>query len=408
MKSVVFLGDGMADEPFAPLDGRTPLEVARHPHMDYMASHGVFGMARTVPLGMPPGSDTANLSVFGYDPKIYYSGRSPLEAASIGIPLELEDVTYRCNLVTLSPAERLEDAVMVDYSSDDISTEEARELVAFLRPHLEAAGRELHAGFHYRHCLVLRNAADGTDLTPPHDITGKPVRDCLPKGGNGELLLSLMETSYALLRDHPVNQRRMAQGLHPATCVWFWGEGRRPALSPFREKFGVERGAVISAVDLVQGIGVCAGLDCIKVPNITGNYHTDFAAKGRAAVQAFRDGYEFVYIHVEAPDECGHHGEMKEKIWSIEQIDEKVMGPVLEYFRSCGEPWSALVMPDHPTPLGKLTHTATPVPFALLRSDGERDGHTRFTEAAAEAAGLFVDPACQIMSRLVAKEPMSF
>ena len=408
MKSVVFLGDGMADEPFAPLDGRTPLEVSRHPNMDYMASHGYFGLARTVPFGMPPGSDTANLSVFGYDPKIYYSGRSPLEAASIGIPLNGEDVTYRCNLVTLSEADKLEDAVMDDYSSGEITTAESAELIAFLKPHLEAAGRELYAGISYRHCLVLRAAGDGTTLTPPHDISHKPVRDHLPSGGNGELLLSLMKKSYELLRDHPVNKARVARGLNPATACWFWGEGRKPALDTYREKFGVEKGAVISAVDLVQGIGVCAGLECIKIPTATGNYHTDFAAKGRAAVEAFRRGCEFVYIHVEAPDECGHHGETKEKIFSIEQIDEKIMGPVLDYLRSTGEPWSALVMPDHPTPLAKLTHTPTPVPFALLRSDDPREGERRFTEAAAGETGLLVDPACQLAGLLLADRPAAF
>ena len=395
------MGDGMADEPFAGLDGKTPLQMANHPMMDYMASHGRFGLTRTVPLGMPPGSDTANLSVFGYDPEIYYTGRSPLEAASMEIPLGPGDVTYRCNLLTVSDAASLSEATMVDYSADDISTEEAAELIEFLRPYLEAAGREIYPGIHYRHCLVLRDAADGTTLTPPHDITGKPVRDYLPKGGNGEMLLALMERSYELLRDHPVNQKRAAAGLNPANCAWFWGEGRKPALTPFKELFGVERGAVISAVDLVQGIGVCAGLEKIIVPGATGNYHTDFSAKARAAIEAFESGNEFVYIHVEAPDECGHHGETKEKIWSIEQIDEKIISPVLEYLRSTGEPWSALVMPDHPTPLAKLTHTNTPVPFALLRSDDFREGERRFTEAEAEAAGLYLEKGCELMPQLV-------
>ena len=400
MKSVVFLGDGMADEPFAGLDGKTPLEVANHPHMDYMASHGIYGLTRTVPLGMPPGSDTANLSVFGYDPKVYYTGRSPLEASSMGIPLNPEDVTYRCNLVTLSEADRLSDAVMVDYSSDEISSEEARELIEFLREHLEVPGRELYPGISYRHCLVLRAAADGTELTPPHDITGKPVREYLPKGANAALAMELMEKSYSLLRDHPVNSARRAAGKNPANSIWLWGEGRKPALTPFREKFG-RHGSVISAVDLVQGIGVCAGLNVIHVPGATGNYTTDFAAKGRAAVEAFRGGDEFVYIHVEAPDECGHHGQVKEKIWSIEQIDEKILGPVLEYLRSTGEPWSALVMPDHPTPLAKLTHTATPVPFAMLRSDADRNADCRFNESEAAHTGLFIDPACQLMEKLI-------
>lgn len=403
MKHVVFLGDGMADEPFAPLGGHTPLELANHPGMDFLATAGEFGLTRTVPHGMPAGSDTANLSVFGYDPKIYYSGRSPLEAASMGIPLAQEDVTYRCNLVTLSDAESIEDTVMVDYSSDDISNEEAHELIAAIAPIFEKAGCELHPGVHYRHCLVLRNAPDGAQLTPPHDISGKPVREYLPKGEHSELFLQLMNAAREVLLSHPVNQKRIAAGLHPANSVWFWGEGRRPALTSFREKFGVERGGVISAVDLVQGIGVCAGLEVIPVANITGNYHTDFAAKGRAAVKALtQDGFDFVYIHVEAPDECGHHGEAKEKIWSIEQIDEKIILPVLEALRKSGEPFSALVMPDHPTPLAKLTHTPTPVPYALYRSDAEVKGPKQtFTEANAEKTGIFTTEACTLMPRLL-------
>lgn len=401
MKHVVFLGDGMADEPFAPLGGHTPLELARHPGMDFLASQGEFGLTRTVPPGMPAGSDTANLSVFGYDPKIYYSGRSPLEAASMSIPLAPEDVTYRCNLVTLSDADNIENAVMIDYSADDISNEEAHELIAAIAPLYAAAGCELHAGFRYRHCLVLRAAASGAELTPPHDITGKPVAGHLPKGENRALLLSLMERSREILRKHPVNQKRIEAGLHPANSVWFWGEGRRPALTPFREKFGIARGGVISAVDLVQGIGVCAGLEVIPVAGITGNYHTDFAAKGRAAVEALRSGFDFLYIHVEAPDECGHHGEAKEKIWSIEQIDEKIILPVLEYLRENGEAFSALCMPDHPTPLAKLTHTPTPVPYALYRSGVNAGSDHRFTEAEAEKTGVFTKEACMLMPRLL-------
>ena len=402
MKHIVFLGDGMADEPFAPLGGHTPLELADHPCMDYLAANGEFGLARTVPDGMPAGSDTANLSVFGYDPKIYYSGRSPLEAASMGIPLAPEDVTYRCNLVTLSDAERLADAVMIDYSADDISTEEAHELIAAIEPLFREAGCEIFPGFHYRHCLVLRAAETGASLTPPHDITGKSIAGHLPSGTNGTLLLSLTERARTILRDHPVNRKRVEAGLHPANSVWFWGEGRRPALTPFREKFGVARGGVISAVDLVQGIGVCAGLEILSVPGITGNYHTDFAAKGRAAVQALRDGFDFLYIHVEAPDECGHHGEAKEKIWSIEQIDEKILRPVLTYLRDSGESFSVLCMPDHPTPLAKLTHTPAPVPYALYRSGESAARRCRFTEADAAQTGVFTPEACALMPRLLA------
>lgn len=391
----------MADTPVPALGNKTPLEAAKHPGMDFLASRGRFGMTRTVPFGMPPGSDTANLSVFGYDPAVYYSGRSPLEAASMGIPLQREDVTYRCNTVTLSEEENIEDCRMIDYSAGEITSAESHELIEYLRPYLEREGWELHPGISYRHCLVLRKAADGAILTPPHDISGQSVRGRLPEGQNAEELRRWMIRSRELLRDHPVNCKRVAAGKNPANCLWFWGEGRKPALDPFRDKFGVRKGAVISAVDLIQGIGVCAGLDVLKVGNITGNYHTDFAAKGRAAIEAFRQGYEFVYIHVEAPDECGHHGEIKEKVFSIEQIDEKIICSVLDYLKSTGESFGALCMPDHPTPLAVLTHTADPVPFALYRSDREEDHPIRYTEAEAAGTGVFADRACSLMAGLV-------
>ena len=401
MKSVVFLGDGMADYPIAALDNMTPLEKSVHPGMDFLAQNGLFGLARTVPKGMPPGSDTANLSVFGYDPEIYYSGRSPLEAASMGIPLDIADVTYRCNTVTLSEAADLADADMIDYSAGEITTEESRQLIEYLRDQIARDGLELHPGISYRHCLVLRAGADGAKLTPPHDITGKPVHEYLPSGQNAELLMAIMRRSYEILKDHPVNLARVAAGKNPANCVWFWGEGRKPDLTPFAEKFGVQRGAVISAVDLIHGIGRCAGLESIEVANITGNYHTDFAAKGRAAIEALQSGCEMVYIHVEAPDGCGHHGEIPEKVWSIEQIDEKIVRPVLDYLRSTGEDFSALLMPDHPTPIAKLTHIDDPVPFALYRSDTVRRGAERFTEANAAASGVYIEKACDLMEMLV-------
>ena len=400
MKCVVFLGDGMADTPVPALGNKTPLEAARHPSMDFLASRGKFGKTRTVPFGMPPGSDTANLSVFGYDPEIYYSGRSPLEAASMGIPLAPEDVTYRCNTVTLSEEENIEDCRMLDYSAGEITSAESRELIEYLQTQLMRKGWELHPGISYRHCLVLRNAETGAELTPPHDISGQSVRGRLPGGQNGALLREWMEHSRSLLREHPINKKRVAEGKSPANCLWFWGEGRKPALDLFREKYGIERGAVISAVDLIQGIGVCAGLEVLKVENITGNYHTDFAAKGRAAIEAFKNGCEFVYIHVEAPDECGHHGEIQEKVFSIEQIDEKIILPVLEYLQGTGEPFAALCMPDHPTPLAVLTHTAEPVPFALYRSDSEEDHPMRFTEQESAETGVFVEKACTLMAEL--------
>lgn len=402
MKSVVFLCDGMADWPCAALGGKTPCEVAKHPNMDRLAQNGQFGLAQTVPQGMPPGSDTANLSVFGYDPKIYYTGRSPLEAVNMGIPLALEDVTYRCNTVTLTGGDRIEDCIMADYSAGEITSAESRELIEALDAHFRTDAVELHPGVSYRHCLVLRDAKDGAQLTPPHDISGKPVRDFLPKGQNGEMLLEMMRYSFEVLKDHPVNQKRIAEGKNPANCLWFWGEGRKPALTSFAEKFGVQKGGVISAVDLIRGIGRCAGLEVLPVDGvITGTFETDFAAKGRAAIQAFRDGYQFVYIHMEAPDECGHHGQLKEKIFSIEQIDSLVIGPVMEYLRQCGEDYTALVMPDHPTPMQVMTHVPDPVPFALFDSRKPRHQEVCYTEAQAKATGLFVPQACTLMEQLV-------
>ncbi len=400
MKAVVFLGDGMADRPVDELAGMTPLEKASTPHMDLLAQNGLFGLARTVPEGMPPGSDTANLSVFGYDPKKWYTGRSPLEAVSMGIELSDTDVAYRCNFVTLSEAPSMEDAVMEDYSAGEITTEEARELVDFLNVRFHTARTHLFPGITYRHCLVHYDAETGAVLTPPHDISGQPVREYLPQGQYSGLLGAIMEYSYEVLRSHPVIVRRAAEGRAPATAVWLWGEGRKPSLPSFEELYGV-RGSVISAVDLVQGIGLCAGLRVIRVPGATANYHTDFAAKGHAAIEALRGGDDFVYIHVEAPDECGHRHEVSEKIYSIEQIDHKIVGPVMEYLQGCGEDYAALLMPDHPTPLSLMTHTSDPVPFALVRKGDCGLEPRRFTEKQAAETGIFVNEAHTLMQRLL-------
>ncbi|NCB06381.1 MAG: cofactor-independent phosphoglycerate mutase, partial [Clostridia bacterium] len=319
MKLAVILGDGMADWPVDELGGKTPLDAANHPYMDKFAQDGAFGLVKTVPDGMKPGSDTANLSVFGYDPKRYYSGRSPLEAASLGIDLAQTDVTYRCNLVTLSGESDIANTTMIDYSAGEISTEEARELILFLDQKLGGEGVRLYPGFSYRHCLVLNNAETGAELTPPHDFSGKPVSGKLPTGTNAALLMHWMKTAYALLNDHPVNRARVAAGKNPANAIWFWGEGRRPALTPFLEKTGLH-GAVISAVDLIQGIGRCAGMEVVKVAGATGTFETNFAGKAAAAVDVLKRGADYVYVHIEAADECGHHGQLKEKIYSIEQI----------------------------------------------------------------------------------------
>lgn len=402
MKYVVFLADGMADKPYDKLDGKTPLEIAKHPNLDRLAKDGYFGLAKTVPDKMPPGSDTANLSVFGYDPEIYYSGRSPLEAASLGIELNPQDVTYRCNTVTLSDADSLEDAVMMDYSAGEIESDLSKQLIETAAKQFGSEALELYNGVYYRHCMVLRNAESGGDQTPPHDITKKPVRDYLPKGINSEKLLEIMKWSYKELKNHPVNIELANNGKKVANCLWFWGEGRKPALTPYREKFGINKGAVISAVDLIQGIGKCAGLEIIKVKGATGNFNTDFSAKAQAAIDAFKNGTEFVYIHMEAPDECGHHCQVKEKIWSIEQIDKLVVGPVMEYLENCGEEFAALAMPDHPTPLEIMTHTADPVPFALYFSDGrlKSSNAAGYTEAYAEKTGVYVPKACNLMEMM--------
>lgn len=390
MKYVVVLGDGMADWPLEELGGKTPLDVAKHPNMDRLAQLGAFGLVKTVPDGMKPGSDTANLAVFGYDPQRYYSGRSPLEAASLGIPLVETDVTYRCNLVTLSETERIEDATMVDYSAGEITTKEARELITMLDGALSTEGVRLYPGFSYRHCFVLNHAQDGAELTPPHDFTGKPVAGRLPKGTNAGLLLDWMEKARALLKEHPVNVKRRAEGKNPANAIWFWGEGRKPALTPFFEKTGL-RGAVISAVDLIQGIGRCAGMDVIKVEGATGTYETNFSGKARAAIGALSGGADYVYIHVEAPDECGHHAQIREKVYSIEQIDEKILGPVWEHLESSGEDYAILALPDHPTPISIRTHSSDPVPFALYRKGDGGAKAVKYNESDAKATNVMIN-----------------
>ena len=401
MKYLVMLGDGMADRPVPELGGKTPLEAAEKPHMDFLARHGTVGMVRTVPEGMPPGSDTANLSVMGYDPALCYSGRSPLEAVSMGIDLAADDVTFRCNLVTLSDTDAYEDAVMLDYSSDEISTSESTELVNFLNRHFESESRRLWPGISYRHCLVLHHARTGTDCTPPHDISQKPIREYLPRGRYGQELLGLMKRSRELLRDHPVNRARIARGKRPATSCWFWGEGTRPALKPFTKLYGI-RGGVISAVDLIKGIGLCAGMQSIDVAGATGNIDTNFSGKAQAAIALLRSDCDLVYVHVEAPDECGHRHEVENKLRSIELIDREILGPILEAMRADAQPLSVLLAPDHPTPLEIRTHSSDPVPFVLYRSDRDTGPHAcAYSEALAARTGLFVPQGCQLMGKLI-------
>ena len=396
MKYIVILGDGMADWPLKELGGKTPLQAAEKPNIDALAKKAEVGLCRTVPQGFKPGSDVANLSVMGYDPRECYTGRSPLEAVSIGIPLRDTDVTLRCNLVTLSDEENYEDKTMLDYSAGEISTAEARELIGFLKQHFDSEKFTLYAGVSYRHCLVADHGKTGHDLTPPHDITDKPVRGFLPKGPQAREYLDMMKRSAKLLRDHPINLARIAAGKRPANSVWFWGEGTKPRLENFESKFG-KKGAVISAVDLVKGIGLLAGMKVIDVEGATGNYDTNFTGKADAALAALLSGgQDLVYVHMEAPDECGHHGDADKKIYSIEQVDG-VAEHIARRLNAAGEAFSMLIMPDHPTPVALKTHTSDPVPFLLYRSDETHKGAERYDEESARAANLFVPRACEMM-----------
>ncbi len=401
MKYVVMLCDGMADYPVDELAGKTPLEAAYTPNMDFLAKNGAVGLAKTVPDGMAPGSDTANLSVMGYDPKIYYTGRSPLEAVSMGIDLSLTDVTFRCNLVTLSDSENYEDATMIDYSAGEISTAESTELVNYLSEHFKTELINLYPGISYRHCLVLKDGKTGGILTPPHDISKKPIKDHLPKGENAELLMAMMRRSRELLKDHPVNKKRIAEGKNPATSCWFWGEGTKPALTSFSERFG-KQGGVISAVDLIKGIGICAGHKLCEVEGATGNWDTNFKGKADAALSLLDDGCDYVYIHVEAPDECGHHGDVKHKIESIEAIDREMLGKIIPTLKNSGEDFAILVMPDHPTPISCMTHVSDPVPFILYSSREQLSPSAPcYTEKSAKDTGLYIANAADLSEHLI-------
>jgi 2,3-bisphosphoglycerate-independent phosphoglycerate mutase len=391
MKLVTVLVDGMADFPLEALGGKTPLQVAHMPTVDHLAKAGEIGMVATIPEGMSPGSDIANLSVLGYDPKIYHSGRSPLEAASMGVELTDTDVTFRCNLVTLTTEECYEDRTILDHASGDITTAESTQLILDLRKTLEQENMHFFPGFSYRHLILWNHGPDSFDLTPPHDILGRKIVDYLPKDPNGAVLLAMMKASTAILENHPINRRRMELGLNPANAIWIWGEGKKPRLDSFYDKYHVN-GAVISAVDLIQGIGILAGMEAIAVEGATGTLHTNFDGKAQAAIQALQHGKDFVYIHLEAPDECGHQGDLDGKIRSMELIDEKIVAPLYHYLETCGEPYRMLILPDHRTPISLRTHTSDPVPYVLY--DSQRTQHQEehaFTEDAAEASGRRFD-----------------
>ncbi len=397
MKYLIFLGDGMADYPLEAYDNKTPLEIAKKPTMDALAAKGIVGLAKTVPDNLKPGSDVANLSVMGYDPDVYYTGRSPLEAASIGVDLKEGDITFRCNLVTLSDEENYEDKTMIDYSSDEITTAEAAEIIADIGKTLGTDIMEFYAGISYRHLLVWHGANEEYNLTPPHDISDRKIKDYLP---NIPVFLEMMKKSHEILKNHPVNLKRMERGLRPANSIWLWGEGSKPELKSFKERSGL-MGSVISAVDLVKGIGVCAGMKIVDVCGATGNIDTNFEGKAKATVEEFKNGADFVYLHFEAPDECGHRGETENKIKSIEYLDEKVLKYILAEMDKMGEDYTILIMPDHPTPISLKTHTRDAVPFVLYRKSDEKQSGCVYTEKAAEESGVFIEKAHTLLDMMI-------
>ena len=403
MKYLVLLCDGMADTPNAILDGKTPMELANKPIIDNLAKTAEVGLCKTVGKGLKPGSDVANLSVLGYDPYVCYTGRSPLEAASIGVDLKETDVALRCNIVTLSDEENYADKTMVDYCSGDISTAEAHKIIETVEKELGNDIYKFYGGVSYRHCLVVDNGTTELgNMVPPHDISGKVIGEYLSDNENAKPLIELMNKSYDILKDHPVNIERRKKGLNEANSIWLWGEGRKPALQNFLEKNGV-KGCIVSAVDLLKGIGICADMQTPEVEGSTGYLDTNFEGKANAGIEAFKNGCDLVYLHIEAPDECGHRGEAENKVKAIELIEDRTLKLMLSYLENCGDDYRILIMPDHPTPLEIMTHSSEPVPYLLYDSSKNLGGVEAFTEREAAATGNFVEHGPDIMEKLLQK-----
>jgi len=409
IKYVVIVGDGMADYGIEALGDKTPLMVARTPHMDWLAKHGEIGLVRTIPKGFTPGSEIANLSIFGYDPHRYYTGRGPLEAASLGVRLDPKDLAFRCNLVTL----QFEGSktLMEDFSAGHITDEEARKIIIDLDRKMGTKEIRFYPGVSYRHLMVFQNGAarfsalDQLELTPPHDITGKEIASYLPRVGGSERsgadrILSLMEKSQELLKNHPVNLDREAKGLRSANSIWLWGQGRSPQMPTLQERFGIE-GYVISAVHLLKGIGILAGLEVLEVPGATGYFDTNYDGKAEYALRGLKEK-DFVYVHVEAPDEAGHMGDLRLKIEMIETFDEKIVGAVVKGLKHF-EKYKVLVLPDHPTPLSMRTHAADPVPYVIYSSDrGMRhDSVEGFDETTARKSQIFIERGFELIERFL-------
>ena len=400
MKYIVVLYDGMADYPVPKFDGKTPMEMAKKPNLDRLARNGEVGLVKTVAEGLKPGSDIANMSVLGYNPKECYTGRSPLEAVSIGVNMADTDIIFRCNLVTLSDEEDYEAKTMVDYSAGDISTADATEIIKSVQEHFGNDIFSFYAGVAYRHCLVWKNGTlDLGSMTPPHDISGRVIGEYLSKSENAEKLIGMMKKSYDFLIEHPVNKRRIAEGKRPANSIWLWGEGTKPSLPDFKAKYGVD-GSIISAVDLLKGIAKCANMAAPDVDGATGYIDTNFDGKADCAIEELKSK-DFVYIHLEAPDECGHRNEPDNKVKAIEIIDEKILGKILPALEEYDD-YKIMVLPDHPTPIVTMTHASDPVPYMIYRKSTAKDnGIESFTEINAKNTGNYIDIGYTLMDKFI-------
>ncbi len=400
MKYLVILGDGMADRPIEELGNKTPLQYANTPKMDELASKGEVGMVHTIPDGMKPGSDTANLSVLGYNPRQYYSGRSPLEALSIGVPMKDTDIALRCNIVTLSEEEdTYEERHIIDHSASEISTEDCAVLLEAVRKELETEEYKFYLGTSYRHCLIW-DKGEVVDLVQPHDVLGQVIGDKLPENA---VLREMMKKSYDILVNHPINIERKKQGLNPANSCWFWGAGTKPALFPFQEKTN-KTGAMISAVDLLKGIAVGTSMKVINVEGANGGLHTNYDGKAQAAVDVLtKEGYDFVYVHLEGPDEMGHQGSVERKVKAIENLDQLIIRPIVEALEEAGEDFRMVILPDHPTPICLRTHTADNVPYLLYDSTEIQEHTWHYNEEEAEKTNNFVAEGHKLIDKLFEK-----
>ena len=396
MKYIVLVGDGMADYPVKELEERTPLEAGRTPNMDFIAKHGRLGRVRTIPDEMSPASDVANLSILGYDPQKFYTGRGPLEAANLGVDLEEDDVAFRCNLITASGD------TLTDYSAGHISSKEAQIIIKFIDKNLGTNRIKFYPGVSYRHLMLVKRGAEQKleDLKckPPHDITGQGISKNLPRGDNAEILIKLMEDSRKVLEKHEINLVRVDLKENPANMIWLWGQGKKPAMPKFIDKYGLQ-GSIISAVDLLKGLGKILGLEVVNVPGATGYYDTDYEAKAKAAIKALKKN-DFVFVHVEAPDEAGHNGDLREKITAIERFDQLVVGTILEAFKRKGD-FRVLVLPDHATPVAVKTHTAEPVLFGIFGKGIIARGFLNYSEKEAEKSDLYFNNGYELLEYFI-------